>query len=83
MAMIYFQDNDLANQKKHDHGFKTRPHIDMMNADFSIIWNIWLQMRYVKYYGHNSPREFQKPEIFGFKLWALCGLNWYHFNYNQ
>jgi hypothetical protein len=37
MAMIYFQDNDLANQKKHNHGFKTRPHIDMMKADFSII----------------------------------------------
>lgn len=37
IVMIYFQDNDLANQKKHDHGFKTRPHIDTMNADFSIV----------------------------------------------
>jgi hypothetical protein len=37
MAMIYFQDNDLANQKKHDHSFKTRPHIDMTKADFLII----------------------------------------------
>jgi hypothetical protein len=37
MAMIYFQDNDLANQKKHDHGFKTKHHTDMMKADFSII----------------------------------------------
>jgi hypothetical protein len=74
----------LANQKKHNHGFKTRPHIDMMKADFSIIWNIWGISGYkwddVKYYGHNSPREFQKPEIFGFKL---CGLSWYHLNFKD
>jgi hypothetical protein len=34
MTMIYSEDNDLANQNKHDHGFKTRPLTDMMNADF-------------------------------------------------
>jgi hypothetical protein len=28
MTMIHFQDDDLANQNKHDPGFKTRPLTD-------------------------------------------------------
>jgi hypothetical protein len=32
--MIYFQDNDLANENKHDCGFKITTIIDVMNGAF-------------------------------------------------
>jgi len=34
MTMIYFQDNDLANENKHDCGFQITPLIDVMNGAF-------------------------------------------------
>jgi hypothetical protein len=33
-SMIHFQDNDLANENKHDRGFKIRPLMEMINVAF-------------------------------------------------
>lgn len=81
MTMIHFQDSDLANQNKHDRGFKTRPLTDMI-ADFQQFGILGEYLAVdeviVKYYGHNSLRKFihGKLEIFGCKLWALYVTSW-------
>ena len=38
----------------------------------------------VKYYGHNSLKQFMhgKPIRFGYKLWALCGESAYCYNFD-
>ena len=38
----------------------------------------------VKYYGRDSLKQFKrsKPISFGYKLWSLCGVSWYCYNFD-
>ena len=87
-SLIHFNNNDLANDNRHDRGFKVRPLISMMNASFQqfgiFCENLSIDEMIVKYYGHHTLKQFirGKPIRFGYKLWALCGSNGYCFNFD-
>jgi hypothetical protein len=89
MTVIHFKDSDLASENKHDHGFKIRPLVDMMNAAFQQfgVFGKYLSRdeTIVKFHGHNSPKQFirGKPEMSGCKLWAVCGTGGYCFIYKD
>jgi hypothetical protein len=78
MTMIHFKDSTLANESKHDNGFKITSHWNSEYC-FSIIWSFFWKylsrdVMTVKSYGCNSPRQVThgKPEMFGCKLRCVC-----------
>jgi len=79
MTKIHFKDNSLASESKQDNGFKIMRLTEMVNAAFQQfgVFGKYLSRdeMAVKSYGHNSLRQFMhgKPEMFGCKLWSVCG----------
>lgn len=66
MTMIHFKDNSLANENKHDNGFKIIPLTGKVNAAFQQfgVFGRYLSRNEmtVKSDGHNSPRQFTHGE---------------------
>jgi DNA excision repair protein ERCC-6 len=85
--MIHFQDNGLVKENKYDRGFKIMHVMEMMKVAFQQfgIFEEFLSIDeiIVKYYGHNSLKQFirGKPIRFGYKLLALCGTSVHCFNF--
>ncbi|XP_049947571.1 piggyBac transposable element-derived protein 3-like [Schistocerca serialis cubense] len=76
---LHFQDNDLDNENKHNHGFKIRPLLKMINESLQKFVlseeNLSIDEMIDKYYGRSGLKQFirGKPIRFGYKLWSLCG----------
>lgn len=87
-TLLHFQDNDLANENKHDRGFKIRPILKMVNESFQKFGifeeNLSIDEMIVKYYGRSGLKQFirGKPIRFGYKLWSLCGASGYCFKFD-
>ncbi|XP_066969111.1 piggyBac transposable element-derived protein 3-like [Macrobrachium rosenbergii] len=87
-SVVHFCDNADAENNKGDKGFKVRSLISKLRKSF--IQHglseecISVDEMRVKYYGHNSLKQFiqVKPIRFGYKLWALCGTSGYCYNFD-
>ena len=79
---------DLANDNRHDRGFKMRPLISMINAYFQqfgiFCENLSIDEMIVKHYGYHTLKQFIRGKTirFGYKLWALCVSNGYCYNFD-
>lgn len=84
----YLHFNDNSRIDKTDKGFKIRPFIDKANKSFRKFGifesNLAIDEMIVKYFGHYGIKQFikGKPVRFGYKLWALCGVSGYCYNFS-
>ncbi|XP_046998364.1 piggyBac transposable element-derived protein 3-like [Schistocerca americana] len=71
-TLIHFQDNDLANENKHNCGFKIRPLLNMINESFQKFGifeeNLSIDKLIVKYYGRSGLKH-----GYCFKFDLYCG----------
>lgn len=88
-AYIHFNDNaDINDETKLDKAFKVRPIIDSIAQSFSRFGvfdeKIAVDEMVVKYFGRNKLKQFikGKPIRFGYKLWALCGVSGFCYNFD-
>ena len=87
-SVIHFCNNDEAKDNTHDRGFKIRSLLSLVKDSFQQFGVfeecISVDEMIVKYYGHNSLKQFMrgKPIRFGYKLWALCGVSGYCYNFD-
>ena len=87
-SVIHFCNNEEAKTNKHDRGFKVRSLISLVRESFQQFGIfeecVSVDEMIVKYYGHNSLKQFirGKPIRFGYKLWALCGVSGYCYNFD-
>ena len=85
---IHFIYNSEAENNKHGKGFKVRPlytKLQQSYMKFGIFEeNLSIDEMIVRYYGHHSLKQFirGKPIRFGYKLWALCGVSGYCYNFD-
>ena len=85
---IHFIDNSEAENNKRDKAFKVRPlytKLQQSYMKFGIFEeNLSIDEMIVRYYGHHSLKQFihSKPICFGYKLWALCGVSGYCYNFD-
>lgn len=83
---LHFADNAQVDME--DKGFKVRPLIKMINAEFKkydiFEKTLAVDEMIVKYYGHSGLKQFirGKPIRFGYKFWALCGTSGYCYNFD-
>lgn len=87
-SMVHFCNNLEAPQHKEDKGFKIRKFISALQKSF-MQYGVFeeclaVDEMMVKYYGRNSLKQFirGKPVRFGYKLWALCGVSGYCYNFD-
>lgn len=75
-SYLHFSDNSRIDSN--DKAFKIRPFIDKDND------NLAVDKMIVKYFGHHGIKQFikGKPVRFGYKLWALCGVSGYCYNFS-
>ncbi|XP_049832931.1 piggyBac transposable element-derived protein 2-like [Schistocerca gregaria] len=61
-TLLHFQDNDLANENKHDRRFKIRPLLKIINESFQNFGifeeNLSIDEMIVKYYGQRGLKQF-------------------------
>ncbi|XP_049813951.1 piggyBac transposable element-derived protein 3-like [Schistocerca nitens] len=61
-TLLHFQDNDLANENKHNRGFRIRPLLKMINESFKKFGifeeNLSIDKLIVKYYGRSGLKQF-------------------------
>lgn len=87
-SILHFCNNEEAGANKHDRGFKIRPLVKAIQNSFMkfgvLEENLAVDEMIVKYYGRNSLKQFirSKPIRFGYKLWALCGVSGYCYNFD-
>ena len=73
---------------KEDRGFKVRPLLKIINENFKKFKvfesELAVDEMIVKYYGRHGQKQFirGKPIRFGYKLWALCGVSGYCYNFD-
>ena len=83
-----FCNNEEAGANKHDRAFKIRPLVkDIQNSfkKFGVLEeNLAVDEVIVKYYDRDSLKQFirSKPIRYGYKLWALCGVSGYCYNFD-
>lgn len=86
--LIHFCNNEEAKDNTHDKGFKIRTLLSLVKESFQQfdIFEecISVDEMIVKYYGRNSLKQFirGKPIRFGYKLWAVCGVSGYCYNFD-
>jgi hypothetical protein len=81
-----FQDSDLDNENRHEQIFKIRLLTEMINTAFQQFGTaefLSVDETIVKYYGHNSLKEYIQGKLIGFvyNLWALFGTSGLCFNF--
>ncbi|XP_045110881.1 piggyBac transposable element-derived protein 2-like [Portunus trituberculatus] len=87
-SVIHFCNNEEAKDNTHDKGFRIRSLFSLVKESFQQfgVFEECLSVdeMIVKYYGHNSLKQFirGKPIRFGYKLWALCGVSGYCYNFD-
>ncbi|GBP70847.1 PiggyBac transposable element-derived protein 3 [Eumeta japonica] len=85
-SYLHFNDNSRIDNT--DKAFKIRPFIDKANESFRKFGifesKLAVDEMIVKYFGHHGIKQFikGKPVRFGYKLWALCGVSGYCYNFS-
>ncbi|XP_044735345.1 piggyBac transposable element-derived protein 3-like [Chrysoperla carnea] len=85
-SYLHFNDNSKIDNT--DKAFKIRPFIAKANESFQKFGifesNLAVDEMIVKYFGHHGIKQFikGKPVRFGYKLWALCGVSGFCYNFS-
>ncbi|GBP88386.1 PiggyBac transposable element-derived protein 3 [Eumeta japonica] len=85
-SYLHFNDNSRIDNT--DKAFKIRHFIDKANESFRKFGifesKLAVDQMIVKYFGHHGIKQFIKGKSvrFGYKLWALCGVSGYCYNFS-
>ncbi|XP_068201516.1 piggyBac transposable element-derived protein 2-like [Palaemon carinicauda] len=87
-SVIHCCNKNEAKDNTHGRGVKIRSSLSPVKDSFQQFGVfeecISVDEMIVKYYGHNPLKQFMrgKPIRFGYKLWALCGISGYCYNFD-
>ena len=88
-SMTHFCDNDYFESNKSDRAYKVLPLITAIQESFKKFGifekDLSIDEMIVKYYGHNSLKQFikGKPIRFGYKFWTMCGNSGHCYNFDM